>query len=151
MLVCFADNWPRCWEGEKKLRDNCLPVSMPSFTTQLPSIRTASQGNESLPGRTRISPGTKRRDSSSCKPVCTTASFHVSLNFPCFYLRLKGTEKLLTTCWQEQPCVLICPRLFPLNHKFPGTGIREMIPEPLKRISSAIRPHLDPSTCGPST
>lgn len=83
MLTCFANTWPRCWAGKRKLHNKCLPVSMPSSTTQLPSIRTASHGNETLPGRVRISPGTKRRDSSSCKPRQNKLSM-TSWLFPVF-------------------------------------------------------------------
>lgn len=58
---------------------------MPSFTTQLPSIRIASHGNENFPGRIRMSPGTRRWDSSCCKPV-QEQSFHEDLTFSCLHV-----------------------------------------------------------------
>jgi len=51
-----------------------IPVSMPSSTTQLPSIRTASQGICTLlPVRINKSPGTRRRDSRSWAPAASTS------------------------------------------------------------------------------
>lgn len=47
-----------------------VPVSMPSSTTQLPSIRMASHGICTLlPVRINKSPGTRRRDSRSWAPA----------------------------------------------------------------------------------
>lgn len=53
-----------------KLWDRTIPVSMPSSTTQLPSIRMASHGICTLfPVKTNRSPGTRKRDSSSWTPA----------------------------------------------------------------------------------
>lgn len=50
--------------------DRTTPVSMPSSTTQLPSIRMASHGICTLfPVKTNRSPGTRKRDSSSWTPA----------------------------------------------------------------------------------
>lgn len=76
------------------------PVSMPSLTTQLPSRRTASHGRECFcPSKTRMSPGTKYRDSILQEPEGDKKGRKRRLGLS----RLGPTSDRQTVCFCGQP------------------------------------------------
>lgn len=60
----------------------------------------------------------------------TTAEFPWLADLLLFSLKNERDCKLTSACWQELPWVLTCASPSPLNHKFPGTRTRELIPGP---------------------
>lgn len=69
----------------------------------------------------------------------TTARFPWLAELFLFLFKNERDWKLISTSWQELPCMLTCSSPFPLNHRFPGTRIRSLISGPWQRISWAHR------------